>query len=242
VNHKWHVHETFVNHNKEKTMCTSVGPHFNPYRVSVAKPFYKSQCSAEHPYRCEVGDNSGKSGTYDINKHKRLLVDVAMPLYGGNTVLGHSFTFHKKRRAAARLACANIMPVITSSMVRLQANFKKVDMTDKNSMQLKLENYFGFDQSKRWMVNSLQMTSSPESSDCVSVSFYVMDENDAWGRPYKNKWNQVRYGRKKLDGNMVACRGKIEGNGSTTVSPSLWLLLIVGVIQIMVKLHRCGSY
>jgi len=242
LDHNWHVHETFVNHNKDKTMCTSVGPHFNPHRVNVAKPAYSNQCSGEHPYRCEVGDNSAKCGTYNINNHKRLLVDVATPLYGCNTVLGRSFTLHKKSKAAARLACANIMPVVASTMVRLQADFNKVDMTDKNSMQLKLEKYFGFDQSERWMVNSLEMTSSSENSDCVSVSFYVMDENDSWGRPYKGKWNKINNGTEKLSGNMAVCRSKIQGSGSTSASLSMWLLLTVGVIQTMATLHRYSSY
>ena len=50
--HNWHTHILPVD--KVVGVCSSVTGHYNPTKVSVAKPPYSSQCDGRHPYRVRL--------------------------------------------------------------------------------------------------------------------------------------------------------------------------------------------
>nr|ALK82329.1 copper/zinc superoxide dismutase [Pinctada fucata] len=105
--HNWHVHVTPVKPDGDvMNGCLSAGPHYNPFHVNVKEGY--DECKFENPWRCELGDSSGKHGCYDIGGGKRFYTDVNLPLRGKYGVIGRSFVIHVANKGAARYVCANI--------------------------------------------------------------------------------------------------------------------------------------
>lgn len=103
--HDWHVHENPITDNN----CTTAGNHYNPYMVNMGS-LYKTECSISNPLRCEVGDQSGKMGQYDIGGGKKFYTDVNVNLEGEFAVTKRSIVFHETNGGLPRIACADIIP------------------------------------------------------------------------------------------------------------------------------------
>ncbi|RWS08541.1 uncharacterized protein B4U79_07981 [Dinothrombium tinctorium] len=113
----YHIHEFPLppRRLKEENLCSdiAVGGHFNPYgiNVSLSPP---PGIGTNDKY--EVGDLSGKFGTLsDGRNHSDVHVDMNLPLFGPNTIIGRSMVLHKPNKE--RWICATIgyaAPTITA--------------------------------------------------------------------------------------------------------------------------------
>ncbi|XP_061167021.1 uncharacterized protein LOC133175902 isoform X1 [Saccostrea echinata] len=101
----WHVHVYRV---VEGGNCQDAGPHFNPYNVNTTVGY--EECSFSNPYRCELGDTSGKHGVYEIGGGPRFYTDANLPLIGRFGVANRSFVIHQPVSQSGRFDCANIVP------------------------------------------------------------------------------------------------------------------------------------
>ncbi|XP_053381588.1 uncharacterized protein LOC123557821 isoform X2 [Mercenaria mercenaria] len=116
VNHNWHVHEKAMGDDmlSPTQRCQSAGPHYNPYSVFLDGD-YASMCNPGNPFRCELGDLSGKHGKLNIRsavdnrKLKYFFSDMQLPLSGPQSVVGKSIVIHEANSGGGRLSCANVM-------------------------------------------------------------------------------------------------------------------------------------
>ncbi|XP_076461670.1 uncharacterized protein LOC143294124 [Babylonia areolata] len=108
--HEWHVHDRGVGGDSTARTgrCASTGDHYNPFRVNVQDNYH--ECHPSNPLRCELGDQSGKLGAYDMGSGPRMGSDVHLPLYGPHGVVGRSVVVHGAEGGGARIACADILP------------------------------------------------------------------------------------------------------------------------------------
>ncbi|XP_052229101.1 uncharacterized protein LOC127843264 [Dreissena polymorpha] len=136
ADHNWHVHESRVAPG-DKT-CMSCGPHYNPYKVDLNNGY--TQCSMDNPLRCEVGDQSGKMGKYDIGRGKRAFTDVNLDLEGQFSAGKRSVVFHVANGGAGRLACADLVPTGMSAMsydmAFLLTNYDRTEVEESVALSL----------------------------------------------------------------------------------------------------------
>jgi len=121
-NHPWHIHESPVNagfDHLSSTDCAPAGKHLNPYNVST-DCIYQRDCTMFTPFRCEVGDSSGKLGPIDVPTYKSgpggepdvgkyYFVDTDVSLCGPINIIGRSVVIHERNFGSKRLTCANIL-------------------------------------------------------------------------------------------------------------------------------------
>lgn len=117
--HRWYVNQhvpgrDFYNWTMR---CVSAGPHYNPYKVSLAEKVYRD-CNTDNAERCEVGDLQTRHGTLKVSgtvrgvaQTQRLMTDTNLPLSGPKSILGHSIVIHDDhapKHRGDRMACAGI--------------------------------------------------------------------------------------------------------------------------------------
>lgn len=114
INHDWHIHQFQVGGDMLATAsrCASVGPHYNPYNVSLDGD-YSTACNPANQFRCELGDLVGKHGQLNIRtssggKQKYFFTDMQLPLSGPQSVIGRSIVIHDANSGSGRLSCANV--------------------------------------------------------------------------------------------------------------------------------------
>lgn len=114
VNHNWHVHVDPVGDDmlSQTGRCQSVAGHYNPYAVDLDGD-YNTACNPDNPFRCELGDLSGKHGKLSIRtqaggKQKYFFTDISLPLSGHQTIIGRSITIHDANAGGGRLSCADV--------------------------------------------------------------------------------------------------------------------------------------
>ncbi|KAG8188407.1 hypothetical protein JTE90_007983 [Oedothorax gibbosus] len=115
--HEWAIFVNQVAHDAvekvESSRCISAGYRWNPYNVnSDHQDLYKLECTIENPYRCQMGDLSGRHGALEIGTGRKVLTDVNLPLVGNYSVMGRSIVIFAKDGSPNKLACANIVPDI----------------------------------------------------------------------------------------------------------------------------------
>ncbi|XP_041368352.1 uncharacterized protein LOC121382800 isoform X2 [Gigantopelta aegis] len=163
LKHNWHVHEKPISGDGKAAtkVCSSVGPHYNPYMVNVTTGY--ENCKASNPLRCELGDQANKVGTYDMGGGKRVFTDVDLPLSGPYSVIGRSFVIHVPDRGAGRLACADIIAV---DMPVVQVTIKKPTTLIKRDI---LRQYAEALQTGWW---NLAVVVNSDDNGCLSVDVY----------------------------------------------------------------------
>ena len=62
--HNYHVHQR--RRAADGTCLGPVGGHYNPFQVNLTNPEYMNECNGENPFRCEMGDLSGKHGGLSV--------------------------------------------------------------------------------------------------------------------------------------------------------------------------------
>ncbi|KAF0990841.1 hypothetical protein HZS_641, partial [Henneguya salminicola] len=85
--HKYHIHQNppnvlDVSGTSYTVDCSTTGPHYNPYNVSVVQPMYEQECKGDFMERCEVGDLNGKHGLYEVGRTRKQFIDTNLKLYG----------------------------------------------------------------------------------------------------------------------------------------------------------------
>lgn len=114
--HNWAVYVNQVAHDAvekvEASRCIASGFKWNPYIVKSDDEFYKTECNVANPFRCEMGDLSGRHGTLEIGTGKKVFTDVNLPLVGNYSVMGRSIVIFGKNGLSTKLSCANIKPDI----------------------------------------------------------------------------------------------------------------------------------
>ncbi|KAK2722112.1 uncharacterized protein LOC136034475 [Artemia franciscana] len=120
-NHNWAV---FVNPVVQdaavayfNARCTAAGYIWNPTFVQIIdqsnEEFYSKECTPETPYRCKIGDLSGRLGPIEIGGKRVVLSDKNLPLNGKLGVTGRSVVIYDSEFRGDRYACANILPYST---------------------------------------------------------------------------------------------------------------------------------
>ncbi|BFY97587.1 hypothetical protein BsWGS_00626 [Bradybaena similaris] len=131
--HNWHTHVNPIgmDAHAEQSRCISAGPHFDPYMTMKNLSNYGTECKPSNPLRCELGDQASKLSTYDVGNGGKLFNDVDLPLYGKFSVLGRSMVLHVPFRGAARLACADILPVTD---LNITLSFRTANVTNRTDV------------------------------------------------------------------------------------------------------------
>ncbi|XP_030053408.1 uncharacterized protein LOC115466359 [Microcaecilia unicolor] len=114
TNHNWHVHEFPISTEMDSSTkaCASTHGHFNPSSVSNIN--YNLECHPFSPFRCEVGDFSGKLMPIQLPNHTRLgqaksfFTDTTSALSGFASIVGRSVVIHGAERVVDRIGCANV--------------------------------------------------------------------------------------------------------------------------------------
>lgn len=162
--HNWHVHVSPIS-----TDCASCGPHYNPYMVNMDSGVYKTECSMYNPLRCEVGDQAGKLGQYDIGSGKRFFSDPNLNLEGKMAAAKRSVVIHASNGAGDRIACANLIPY-GKSAATFQLHFLRVDYTRAD-----IETAVATSLSTQ--VDNVLVERKAETVDCTSVTVYFLGDN-----------------------------------------------------------------
>lgn len=94
--------------------CVAAGFVWNPAFVQLTDPrnneLYQRECQPHVPYRCMVGDISGRLGNVDIGAGSYIFSDRNLPLSGKFSVMGRSAVMMSPNGGEDRFACANIEP------------------------------------------------------------------------------------------------------------------------------------
>ncbi|KAF4521582.1 hypothetical protein B566_EDAN001302 [Ephemera danica] len=141
-NHNWAIFVNPVGHDAAvkplEIRCVAGGYRWNPYFTQLADPFndelYRQQCAPENPYRCHVGDLSGRLGTIDLGGKRQSFTDINLPLEGVHSALGKSIVIYTKERGSERYACANIEPdndIIKYANIRKPPRFEVSQFLDR---------------------------------------------------------------------------------------------------------------
>eukprot|EP00096_Caligus_rogercresseyi_P009025 TRINITY_DN2990_c0_g1_i1.p1 TRINITY_DN2990_c0_g1~~TRINITY_DN2990_c0_g1_i1.p1 ORF type:complete len:1002 (-),score=161.09 TRINITY_DN2990_c0_g1_i1:221-3226(-) len=119
VDHHWSIYVNPVAHDAavkfENARCTAAGYRWNPTHIQLANPldlgFYSEECKPEFPWRCQVGDLSGKNGKVSVGSNVYIVHDETLQLDSGDwftSAAGKSIVIHGPNGASNRMACANI--------------------------------------------------------------------------------------------------------------------------------------
>ena len=118
-NHNWHIHQLQMGDDMMAASgrCSSVGPHYNPYNVSLIGD-YNTACNSQNQFRCELGDLVGKHVQLNVRSssggaQKYFFTDMQLPLTGPQSILGRSVVIHDLNSGGGRLSCANVYEKIT---------------------------------------------------------------------------------------------------------------------------------
>ncbi|XP_046653346.1 uncharacterized protein LOC124344000 [Daphnia pulicaria] len=122
-NHRWAVYVNPVGVDAAvapyNARCVASGYMWNPSFVQLTAPVvadqrnedvYRQECQPHVPYRCMIGDLSGRLGPIDIGAGRTVFSDKNLPLHGKYSVLGRSLIVFTPDGGGERFACANIEP------------------------------------------------------------------------------------------------------------------------------------
>lgn len=183
--HNWHVHERPVS-----TDCASCGPHYNPFMVDMTSSMYSTECSPNNPLRCEVGDQAGKLGAYDIGGGKRFYTDVNLNLEGKFAAAKRSFVIHGPNGIGDRVACANILPY-GDDVKMFDLSFLTTDYS-KYELEAKVADSIGTD------VDNILAIDKSRGLDCTTVTIYFLGTEK--GKLYMEFRDVIRSNNHKLLG------------------------------------------
>ncbi|CAL4200410.1 unnamed protein product, partial [Meganyctiphanes norvegica] len=153
--------------------CETSEYRWNPYLVQHAFPndheFYKKECSASFPLRCEVGDLSGRLGSIDVGDIKYVFLDQNMPLSGPHGVMSRSIVIHNENQGSEKFACADIEPdddIINLANIKRPSKFSpKIFMDDMREVLGVPEWYLSME---------LQTVTTSVDQKCVSFVIHFM--------------------------------------------------------------------
>ncbi|KAK3095151.1 hypothetical protein FSP39_010830 [Pinctada imbricata] len=168
--HNWHAHVSQVN-GDATSGCNTPGGHYNPFHSNTTSGY--TECSFSNPLRCELGDQSGKVGQYDVGGGRKFFTDVNLPIIGRYGVTGRSFVVHGPNNAAARVACADILPI---GMPTVSMSFPVKNPLDKNNFRTVLAQAMSTD---TWNIMVEEVSSSSTASDpqCMQASVTLLGTN-----------------------------------------------------------------
>uniref|UniRef100_A0A6G3MK71 Extracellular superoxide dismutase [Cu-Zn] (Trinotate prediction) n=1 Tax=Henneguya salminicola TaxID=69463 RepID=A0A6G3MK71_HENSL len=111
--HKYHIHQNppnvlDVSGTSYTVDCSTTGPHYNPYNVSVVQPMYEQECKGDFMERCEVGDLNGKHGLYEVGRTRKQFIDTNLKLYGPQSIFGRSLVVHGEEKQKTYIACSKL--------------------------------------------------------------------------------------------------------------------------------------
>lgn len=134
--HLWSVYVNPVGHDASvkffNARCTAAGYRWNPQHIQLADPndhdFYAQECGPDQPYRCQVGDLSGRHGPLTVGGKAYVVNDVNLPLFGDwfMSAIGKSIVIHTPNGGTDRMACANIeeeKDIVKYATIRTKARF-----------------------------------------------------------------------------------------------------------------------
>ena len=114
IDHDWHIHSLQVGDDMlaSQGRCSSVGPHYNPYHVSLVGD-YNTACNSQNQFRCELGDLVGKHIQLNVRSEsgkaqKYFFTDKQLPLSGPQSIIGKSVVIHDANSGGGRLSCGNV--------------------------------------------------------------------------------------------------------------------------------------
>ncbi|GFT01177.1 putative RNA-directed DNA polymerase from transposon X-element [Nephila pilipes] len=230
--HEWAVYVNQVAHDAvekvESSRCISAGFRWNPYIVKSDDDLYKSECNIDNPYRCEMGDLSGRLGPMEIGTGRRVFTDVNLPLVGNYSVMGRSIVIFQKEGQRNKLSCANILPDI--HLVRLVTVKKNPGFTVSRFMEHMRQQL----DTKDWLV--VQDTQSQREildGQCVqlTIHFYGPDAHRLQIE-FSNLINlgsvrkDTRLGLKLIETYYKPCRNLNDVNMSVLSRASQFMILL----------------
>eukprot|EP00062_Callorhinchus_milii_P017880 gi/632970740/ref/XP_007901815.1/ PREDICTED: uncharacterized protein LOC103185229 isoform X1 [Callorhinchus milii] len=181
--HNWHVHEYPISSESDSdtSICSTTMGHFNPFKVDV-KNLYKTECSPESPFRCEIGDYASKHKAINLPNRtgtvntKSFFTDTTSALDGQRSIFPRSVVIHGKNYSSTRLACANLT-LLHSVQLRTDAwmgvgklngnvTFKQVSNLDPTVIQTNLMDING--NAKNYFINTLPIKNG--SSACSDTN------------------------------------------------------------------------
>lgn len=241
--HEWAVFVNQVSHDAvekaESFRCISSGYRWNPYIVKSDDDLYHSECSLDNPYRCEMGDLSGRHGTLEIGTGRKVVTDVNLPLVGNFSVMGRSVVIFAKDGSTNKLACANIHPDI--HLIRHVTVKKNPGFTVSkfmNHMRDMLD-------ARDWLV--IQDTQSQREildGQCIQliVHFYG-PEAHRFQIEFSNLINlgsvrrNTRIGLKVIETYYKPCRNLNDVSSSTSLRFSMYTLVMSIFLITMIRRH-----
>ena len=150
----WQVSTMPVNgHSGHGPHCDPTGSLYDPLEASNSHN-YSSQCSAEQPLLCALGDLSGKHGHVEPpvkGRRKAFFVDPLLPLSGPYSVLRRPIVISSIQAGMTKLACANLMELLPRRVsatfdmkgVRGTATFLQLSPWDTTEVKLQLSGLQG---------------------------------------------------------------------------------------------------
>ncbi|XP_011270085.1 hypothetical protein CAOG_08503, partial [Capsaspora owczarzaki ATCC 30864] len=173
--HNYHVHLAPVNITTND--CASTLGHFDPYGAA-ASPTYATDCTPLTPWKCELGDLSGKQGQLNIPTTMSLAAqgqyaDVNLPLSGPQTIVGRAVTIHAAGGGSTRYACATLKPAaaktanayFNSQGVVGVISFSQTNQYDPVAISVQLDGVTGSVSNRPWHVHTF-----PVETDCSAAS------------------------------------------------------------------------
>ena len=171
--HKWAVFVSPVGEDAfnqvDSVRCLASGYRWNPYLSKDDSEIYQKDCNPSNPYRCAMGDLSGKQGPLSVGTERKLFSDENLPLIGNYTVMGRSLIIFKSNDNNIPIVCGNIRPDIhLKSSVAVKRNPSFTVAKFMNHMR-------GLLNTADWLVVAdVYKTKDIADNDCVqlSINFY----------------------------------------------------------------------
>ncbi|CAB3986377.1 Superoxide dismutase [Cu-Zn], chloroplastic [Paramuricea clavata] len=176
TNHNWHVHISHVGSDSVGKKCMSCLGHYNPYKVYVPDNDYASTCNPSSPFRCELGDSSSKLGTYNIGGGMKQFTETENYFASWHNIIGRSIVIHVKDKGAARLACADIVPLNGSSSYNMETlNVKNTSKTrNKDNFQKVVSKALNIES---WRVADAKFEQMKSDKECLTYNFLLIDDS-----------------------------------------------------------------
>ena len=172
-NHKWAVYVSSVGvdafNQIDSVRCLAAGYRWNPFLSKDDIEIYSKDCNPSNPYRCAMGDLTGRHGTLSIGSERQLYSDENLPLIGNYSVLGRSLIIFKTNDNNIPIGCANIRPdihLMSSVAIKKNPAFTVAKFMDHMR---------GLLNSADWLVVAdVHKTKDIANNECVqlSVNFY----------------------------------------------------------------------